>query len=188
MCSKIKMISAFILLFFCFNSAFAQVMYKLTTDAILIEGTSNVHDWEMTVEEMNGNLKMDASGDFSFESIQFTIPVKSLKSGKSRMDKNTYEALKEDKHKHIQFESTEVVSSKNSSKDTYEVVLIGNLTIAGTTKSIQLPVLIDTSSKKITAKYDVTMTEYNVDPPTAVFGTIKTGDDVTINFSINYSK
>jgi hypothetical protein len=32
------------------------------------------------------------------------------------------------------------------------------------------------------------MTDYGVDPPTAVFGTIKTGDAIDINFNLNYTK
>ena len=31
------------------------------------------------------------------------------------------------------------------------------------------------------------MTNFNIDPPTAVMGTIKTGDEITIKFQVIYS-
>jgi polyisoprenoid-binding protein YceI len=143
----------------------------------------------MTVEQLEGNVRYAVTAnDFTFESIQFSIPVKSLKSGKSKMDKNTYEALKEDKHKEINFISSEVISSKALSNNTYEVVLKGNLSIAGTTKNVQLPVNINTATSKITAVYNLNMIDFNIDPPTAVFGTIKTGESVSIHFTINIIK
>jgi len=32
------------------------------------------------------------------------------------------------------------------------------------------------------------MTEYKMSPPTAMFGTLKTGDDVVVKFDITYKK
>jgi hypothetical protein len=63
---------------------------------MFVDGTSSLHDWTETVEQMTGNLDAEISGATisKITSARVTIPVKSIKSGKGGMDDNTYKALK----------------------------------------------------------------------------------------------
>lgn len=85
---------------------------------------------------------------------------------------------------------TKVNSIKGSSAD-FTASVTGNLSIAGTTKLVDLNVtgkkksngdLVFNGSKKIK------MTDFNVKPPSFMFGAMKTGDDVTVTFSTTFSK
>src|SRR4051812_25987130 len=78
----------------------AQTAYKLSsgTSNVKVLGTSNVHDWTMTANDI------ESSGVFKFNSrdemidlstLKFTIAAKSLTSGKSSMDSRTYKSIKE---------------------------------------------------------------------------------------------
>ena len=155
-------------------------------------GTSTLHDWHMWAEEYAGTavINKDDKKVNSISSLTFVIPVKSLKSGKSAMDKNTYNALNEDDHKEIKYVLTSV-QSINPSKDGkgYIITATGKLTISGTTLTETFKVyslVLPDGSVKFIGEVSFPMSKYGVDPPTAVMGTIKTGDDLTFKFSVIY--
>ena len=101
------------------------------------------------------------------------------------MDKNAYDALKTKEHKDITFHSTNV----NVSGD--KITATGDLTIAGTKKNTSIDAVCTVQSNgdiKCTGSKKIKCTEYNIDPPTAMFGTIKTGDDLEIVFDVTFTK
>jgi len=55
-----------------------------------ILGTSSVHDWASIVEKFDASATLTAN---ELTNVKFEAHVKSIKSGKSGMDKNTYTAL-----------------------------------------------------------------------------------------------
>jgi len=142
-----------------------------------IKGTSTLHDWESDVEEFS----IVALRDGDMISAEFNVVVKSIKSGHSGMDKNTYNALNSDAYPEITFTAKDLKIDENKA-----IVGTGNLSIAGQTKSI--PVRFDMAcwveeTMTISGEIEIKMTEYGVDPPVALFGTVKTGDDIV--FVIN---
>lgn len=170
--------AVFALLAFLFvgASVHSQNLKPIKTE-ILVEGTSNIHDWEMTSEKAVGTVQ---SSNGTISEISIEIPVKSLESGKGGMDKNAYKALNEDDYPTIKFSSTEVSSSK----------IKGHLIINGKSKTVSIPVSTKKSGQniEISGKYKINMTHYGVEPPTALMGTIKTGEEVTINFNFQVNQ
>ncbi|UAB84844.1 YceI family protein [Zunongwangia sp. SCSIO 43204] len=170
--------SVFALLIFLFVGASgnSQNLKPIKTE-ILVEGTSNIHDWEMTSEKAVANVETN-SGNVSKISVE--IPVKSLESGKGGMDKNAYKALNEDDYPTVKFSSTEVSASK----------ITGKLTINGKTKTVAIPVSTKKASQgvEISGKHTINMTDFGIEPPTALMGTIKTGEEVTINFNFQVNQ
>ncbi|MCL6216744.1 YceI family protein [Zunongwangia pacifica] len=170
--------AVFALLAFLFVGASvnSQNLKPIKTE-ILVEGTSNIHDWEMTSEKAVGTFQ---SNDGAISKISLEIPVKSLESGKGGMDKNAYKALNEDDYPTIKFSSTEISSNK----------ITGNLIINGKSKTVSIPVSTKKSgdSIEISGKYKLNMAHYGVEPPTALMGTIRTGEEVTINFNFKINQ
>ncbi|HCV80275.1 YceI family protein [Zunongwangia profunda] len=170
--------AVFALLAFLFvgASVHSQNLKPIKTE-ILVEGTSNIHDWEMTSEKAVGTVQ---SSNGTISEISIEIPVKSLESGKGGMDKNAYKALNEDDYPTIKFRSTEVSSSR----------IKGHLIINGKSKTVSIPVSTKKSGQniEISGKYKINMTHYGVEPPTALMGTIKTGEEVTINFNFQVNQ
>jgi len=165
------------------NLSYAQQTFNASENdsKVVIEGTSNIHDWEMSVEKLKSTLVLNAESE-NINSVDFEVPVKSMKSGKNRMDKNTYEALKEDEHEKIKFSSSEI----QKSNDTYYA--IGKLSIAGVTKNVKIPFDFSKQNNQMNLNltYEINMLDYKVDPPTALFGTITTGDKVNVNINLIY--
>jgi polyisoprenoid-binding protein YceI len=153
-------------------------------------GTSSIHDWEIVAENMSGKANINIENDqMMIPSLSFSVPVESLKSGKSSMDNNTYEALKSEKYPTISYEIISMeVTEKNG--DVYTLKTSGNLTMAGVTKNMNMTVksTVSTSYVAFIGKVGFKMTDFKVDPPTAIFGTVKTGDEVTIEFNVKYNR
>ncbi|AEV33840.1 hypothetical protein Oweho_2882 [Owenweeksia hongkongensis DSM 17368] len=167
---------------------FALSAQEYTVDnnlsSVYINGTSSLHDWTETVETINGALRADVEDGklVKLRSLHLTIPVKSIKSGKSGMDKNTYVALKEEKYPEIKY------ALKTYKIEGSTVKLTGDLSVAGVTKSIttQVESRVKEGQVELTGDIAFKMTAFGVDPPTAVMGTIKTGDEVEIKFHLYF--
>lgn len=172
----------------------AQLKYTDRGVDITVKGTSNLHDWDVKSDKgiVDATLAMGAGEKtVSFSKLSFVVNAETLKSGKSGMDKNTYKALKTDAHKNITFNllSANAIPTDGNA---YQVKAKGNLTVAGVTKPIDLIVTAKwnpgNQSLTISGVKTFKMTDFGVKPPTAVLGTIKTGDEVNITFSVNIVK
>lgn len=166
----------------------AQTGYKQTGASLVkVAGTSTLHEWEMTSKEATyqANFKVSPEGaPVQLNSLTVSIPAESLKSGKGAMDKNAYNSLKTDQYKTITFALT------TSKMEEGKIKCNGNLTISGVTKPIEIVATCKTqsdNSMKCNGSKALKMTDYKVDPPTFMFGSIKTGDEITVTFDVNLS-
>jgi Uncharacterized conserved protein len=160
---------------------------------VSVTGTSTLHDWEEVAEQKSGTLVLDASGDLpTVSTLKFAVEAESLKSGHDGMDKNTYKALDTDKHKQISFQMLEVksISPVVSASKGYKVVTMGNLTIAGKTNKVELAFNLTLNGDKVelVGKKAFKMTDFGVEPPKALLGTIKTGDEIEVHYNTIWTK
>jgi hypothetical protein len=170
----------------------AQNNYALSTYIVTIDGTSNLHDWNESVGKVTGKgiLNLNAGKAFSIQSFTIIMEVSSINSGEgSTMNNKTYKALKQGQFPEIIFSLSEPIVSIPAGANGYTVITKGTLTIAGVTRSVTLPIKIsEDGSRKITIDglQQVKMTDYGVDPPTALFGVLKTGDIISIDFKTTF--
>jgi hypothetical protein len=165
----------------------AQAKFTVTKNSdFKVAGTSSLHDWQMTSSQASGNVEMGVDGNriTSISGLSLNLPVTSLKSDKSGMDKNAYKALNSTKHPDITFILTKV------NQITPKLIkATGNLIIAGTSRPVNLDVNYTVSGSEVTfeGSSNITFTDFKVDPPTAVFGTIKTGNDLILSFNTTFA-
>lgn len=164
--------------------------FKLSNSAsqLTVYGTSNLHDWDVKAEKQSGSISLDQSNNV--KQLQIVVEAESLKSGKGGMDKNTYKALNTGKHKNITFDMKSLKSISSTGGNNYKVVVSGDLTIAGKTKRTDLEFTMTVASGKVVLKgsKSLKMTEYGVEPPKALLGTITTGDAVKIEFNTTFTR
>ena len=156
--------------------------------SVLIKGTSTLHDWESVVEKTYSKMTiMNMDSLKQIETLRVKVISTSIKSGKKLMDKLTYKALKSEQYRWITFDfkSGELISEDNQE---VSIKLNGDLSIAGVTKSVSVITNINKKGENIflSGSYKLKMTDYGIKPPKAVFGTIKTGDEITIEFNLKF--
>ncbi|WPR74983.1 YceI family protein [Algoriphagus sp. NG3] len=167
---------------------FAQQSYKMSGDQqFTVAGTSTIHDWEMIAKEGttgSSELSLENGKLSKITSLTIEIPVKSLKSGKGSMDKNAYEALNAAKHPSIKFEMTEFLGITGT-----KIKAKGKLTIAGKSQVIPLEVSYSISGNaiKFNGTHAISFSDFEIEAPTAVFGTIKTGNGLVLAFEAGFS-
>lgn len=170
------------------GTAGAQTNYKQSGESYMtIAGTSTLHNWTMTSLEPQIQAVFETAANGSLtqvKSLTLNVPSQSLKSAHTAMDKNAYSSLKTDKYKTITFTITSATVQKNVAQCT------GNLTICGVTKAITVDATCNVNangSLHCTGSKAIKMSDYQVEPPTFMFGTVKTGDDITISFNLQLS-
>ena len=154
---------------------------------IRVDGTSNIHDWHATTSEITATIQVapPVGASSSVESVTLTLPVKSLKSGKGGLDKNLYKALKADQNPTITFVMK--TYSAAPSGDAYAAVITGDLTVNGVTRPVQAEATMTSDGKgglRAVGTSAMKMTDFGVKPVTALLGTIRTGDAITVKFDL----
>jgi polyisoprenoid-binding protein YceI len=166
---------------------FAQTNYVMASGVELkVSGTSTLHDWDMTSDKATGKAVMTVENGAlkGIQSLSVSLTAESLKSGKSQMDGNAYKALKTKAHPEIKYVLKDI---KPGQGNTWTAV--GDMTIAGVTKSISMPVTVTKTGDvfQFTGSLSTKLTEFKIDPPTAMLGTVKTGNDVKLSFSAKFN-
>jgi hypothetical protein len=171
-----------------------------------IEGTSNIHDWQVESPFIGGMMEVGAN--FPLEPGQAVTPgkieakadvfiqVRSLKSlekdGKpysDKMDEVMWEHMRETENKRIAYHLSELtLKEAPKAKDApYVCEAKGDLAVAGVTNPITMTVNVlplGDKKYKITGSTNIKMTSFKVEPPSPkiALGLIKTGDDVKLIF------
>jgi polyisoprenoid-binding protein YceI len=161
------------------------------TSKFVVKGTSTLHDWEMVTESgMSGHIECDEgkTEGLCITAIKLSVDVNTLKSGKKLMDSKCYDALKEEKFPQIVYNFEKVSSLEKQADGTFETVLVGDVTIAGVKKktTVNARVQFNGTALKITGAKDMKMSDFDVVPPKALMGTIKTGNEITVEFNLNF--
>lgn len=172
----------------------AQQKISASESKVMVKGTSTLHDWRCKVEQLSGELQAEKSGTTlkSIKSMQIQMVVKSMKSLKedgkyydSGMDKNVYKALNADKYPQITFNLKKV----NSISASGDISAVATVSIGGVAKDIVVTgdvKVLANGAVRIFGKKEMKMTDFNVTPPKAMLGAIKTGDDISIEFDVVY--
>ena len=157
---------------------------------LIVHGTSSLHDWDVKADSYTASISFKDSKTESIDKLKVEVLAESLKSGKRGMDKNTYKALNTKEFKKIIFISTNTKVLSQITETKYKVEVMGNLTISGKTNAVSLKfdVEIDNNKVKLYGEKKIKMTDFNIEPPKALLGTITTGDDITIKFETIFKK
>jgi polyisoprenoid-binding protein YceI len=172
-------------------SSIAQTNYHSQAVDIKLNGTSNLHDWEMKAGSGTGDASfvVDNGKVTSLSKMNFSLPVKNLKSGHGAMDNNTYKALNQDANPNISFVLTSATVIATGGNN-YKLNCVGRMTIAGTTNQTELLAtgIYNPADKSftVTGIKKMKMTDYKVKPPKALFGTITTGDNISISYNVKF--
>jgi polyisoprenoid-binding protein YceI len=164
--------------------------YSLDSNSVIhLNGTSTLHNWTMTAHSFTGTANVTFNTDHQLSSItgfSLRLPVRNLKGENSGMEKSTYKALKEDKFKDIVFELASASFIKSGSEH-YLVLLHGNLTMAGVTRPTTLKAsaqINEDGTILCSGELPVYMSNYDIERPTYLLGTMKVGDLLLLTYNL----
>lgn len=166
-------------------NGFSQAKYVMAASPeFKVDGGSTLHDWHMisTTAKGEGLFVVEAGQFKTAKSLSISLQAETLKSGTKGLDTNAYKALNTDKNKEIRFVLKELTGTGAS------MVAKGDMTIAGVTKPVSFPVKMTTNAGKFTfeGSFATKLTTFNVTPPTALMGTVKTDDDIKLSFKSTF--
>jgi polyisoprenoid-binding protein YceI len=106
------------------------------------------------------------------------------------MDNNAYKALRTDKDPLITYTMTSVTILPATAGASF-VKCTGKLTIAGVTRDEDIVALCKPNADNtiiVTGSKAISMKDFNMEPPTFMLGTIKTGNDIMLTFTLIFKK
>jgi len=169
-------------------SAFAQPLSFESDSKIWVEGTSSVQAWTCEVGQFTGSVTGEIANGVLTDvtTTTLSIPVSRMDCGGRQITSKMRDALKSSNHPNIQFAlSSANVAAPNSGR--FGIDTRGRVTIAGVTRDVRLVseghVLAD-GRYRLKGSVPLVMSDFGVDPPTAMLGALRTGDAVTIQFDV----
>ena len=168
------------------QAVYAQQFDLSPESTLFIDGTSNQSDWTVSAEVMEGTVFAGEATPVP-DSLMMTIASGDIKSEKGViMNRLMHQALKVKEHPSIEYVLIEAVPSEEGEG---MLVTRGNLTLGGTTNEIEMTVtaeVLDDGSLHYAGMMPLKMTDYGMSPPTAMFGQLRTGNDVTVHFDVTF--
>ena len=162
--------------------ALAQETFLLADGStIRVDGSSNRSDWSVQASTYSGSFQVT---DGVPTSGMMSIPVRDMKSGKSLiMDRLMHSAFEGDTNPDITF------TLENASPDAEAGwwVMKGSLLMAGSTQPVSVRLQQQGPAGRTlryTGSHALKMTDYGMTPPSAMFGSLHTSEDVTIHFDL----
>jgi polyisoprenoid-binding protein YceI len=166
-------------------SGYGQNVFIIKSVDASIHGTSTLHDWKSTITKIECQcyFQTDGTSIKTIKDILVKIPVTGIKSKEGKlMDEKTFEAFKSDINPYITFTADSAQIKIDSSRAAM-IKVTGKLAMAGITKPVGIQAngqLLPNGDLKISVAKKLTMTSFNMKPPTAILGTIKVGDEVEV--------
>lgn len=164
--------------------------YVLKNNSIFkVSGTSSLHSWDMTSHSASGEAVMEIADNTikKITSLDIIIPVKSLKSGINSIDNIAYDALKSNFYPEVKFSLQKIIMLVPGDNSTL-ITATGNLFIAGENRIITLNGNGEIQGEEICFEgaHTMKMTDFNIKPPIALLGAIKTRDSISVTFKVNF--
>jgi polyisoprenoid-binding protein YceI len=171
-----------------------QRQYELSRGyAVSIHGTMSIHDWVENIGDVTGELMAspNSAGGMDLSSIRITMEVRSIKGDMGKtMDNKTYKALKADADPEIIFRLGTPLTIMPKTDKQPPIALKGQLTLAGVTRAATLwinALSLAPDSMRFEGQQTIKMTDFGIKPPTALFGTLRAGPEITIFFKTVFS-
>ncbi len=188
--------ASFIVAFGLVAAAQAQTFKVTDASTMTIYGSANVTDWEAKAKTITGEIRMNNSdmSDWSgadaswFESVEIAIKVEDIDADSRRMNNNMHGYLKKDQYPEITYRLVEAKELALLDNPGVKLTVRGVISAAGAEKEIVHDVEVrknDSGGLVVSGSQDLKMTDFGIDPPTAVLGSIRSRDEMNITFEIH---
>lgn len=156
------------------------------------DGKSTIRDWSCKATAIEGKLEAPSATPVAdvlaakkaVRTATLNFPTAKLDCDNGTMNKHMRNALNADTHKSITFTLTDY---ELSAAKPVSGTLRGTLAINGVTQPITLAAQFAGEADgtlRVTGSHDLNMTEWSVEPPKLMLGTLKVKETVTVRFDL----
>lgn len=166
-----------------------------------LEGTSTVHDFQSGTKDVTVRLRRDAAAasprdangldalirGAQIRGVDVELPVLSLKSDKSGLDKNLWKALKAEQHPSIRFQlATYALAPAAGPSDTLRIRGVGTLEVAGVARpdTLEARAYRNAQGVWLEGSEPLLMSDFGIRPPTMMMGTLRVKDRVVVHYRL----
>ncbi len=166
-----------------FNSGFTQSSFvvNVADSKVWVDGTSTLKNWSAKISTFDGKIEVDSLGNVT--SVVLNFDASTMDGGRGPdMNAKIYKALKTTEYPMITFEG----NLGNTDAD-FDLSTEGTLSIAGQSAKV----LIQGNGsleERLTGSHALKLSQFNIEPPTAMFGQIVCHDDLTIGFDLSFTQ
>lgn len=157
--------------------------------SVTVSGTSSLHDWHEKAGDFTATVRLQPNDGPSsvIEQVTFVCKSASLTSENTIMTDKTHTALQAKKYPEIIFISKEPISITYPDGE-FSGVVKGELNLNGVRKNLSFPVkgTFKGDRLSVSGSQVLKMSDYSIKSPTAMLGTLKTGDEVTVHFDLKF--
>ncbi len=165
---------------------------------LFLQGTTNVSSFNCNCSSMESLPRLPfemglQNENFKavFSDARLHIRTENLDCGNRQMNRDLYHALKAEEHPMIGMvllETARQAGAQAPGADGWmNITARARLTIAGVSRTIELPVRARQTSPgtyRFVSRYAINMTDFNIQPPTAMMGLVKVNNRIEIHFDL----
>jgi len=157
-----------------------------------IHGQSNVNVFTCTCQQAFHPLPFQISGHKDRDKLGFRHTVLKVETrlfdcGNKVMNRDMYIALRANDYPEMSIELEAIEQNGPLPQTWQEMKVWTRITIAGVSQRVMLPARVRQPAEgrwQIKAKKELKMTDFKINPPTALMGMIKTYDEITIELDL----
>ena len=161
---------------------------------LFIEGTSNINSFECLCNDRFNpkNVRVSVDDDrrtISFSGTTLALKTAALDCDNSKINKDLCTALKADEYPtiNIVLHEASVHGASVNERDWTDIKATATLTITDQSRKVSLAVKgrkLSGNRYRFVSVKELQMTDFGIEPPTALFGLIKVRDHIKINFDL----
>ncbi len=162
-----------------------------------LKGTSNVNAFTCDCEERYApqSFEVEQQGETArFQNTSLKISTRKFNCHNDKIDHDMRKALKADKFPHIQIDLMETRQNlrqmQTANRNWFDVQAKVKLTICGVNRIKIIPakaVMLSDNHFRLKGFHPINMSEFGIEPPTALFGLIQVNDQIDFHFDLYVS-
>lgn len=169
--------------------------FEPSMSAMSVEGGSTLHDWSCPIESLSGSLDIDTAQTTDGAPVsgvsgtQVAVPVDAIQCDKDTMNEKLRAALQMNSYPEVYFSlaDAQVSPLPDSGATWFNVDATGELILAGERRQIEIPVqgeTLDNGNLRLTGSHTIRLSDYDIERPSAMLGTITVSEEVTVHFDV----
>ena len=163
---------------------------RFDTAYVDITGTSTLHDWTVKASEIADYPLEIAIGEAQeISSFTFSVVVSSMDGGRgSAMNNKIHKALLSTEHPSVNYVQLSPLAL-GSEESLMSQTISSTLEIAGVSNQYDLDIKTERTGDQlsISTVQPLLLSDFDIEPPSAMFGQIETGDEIKVKMTFRYT-